>query len=74
MHKAQAIVLVVTVVLSSAQRPRAVGTTVCRCMAKNPESFRRYVLRGVVIAVALLVLVFVLLALFVLSLPEGWNT
>jgi len=43
-------------------------------MAKNPESFRRYVLRGVVIAVALLVLVFVLLALFVLSLPEGWNT
>lgn len=40
-------------------------------------SWRRaapYVLRGAVVAVALLVLFFVLVALFVLSLPAGWNT
>ena len=40
----------------------------------NKPDFRRYVLRGVLIAVALLILFFVVLALFVLSLPEGWNT
>lgn len=43
-------------------------------MAKSSESLRRYVVRGLVVAVALLVLFFALLVLFVLSLPEGWNT
>jgi hypothetical protein len=42
-------------------------------VAQNPD-FRRYVLRGLVVAAGLLTLFLLLLALFVLSLPVGWNT
>ena len=43
-------------------------------MAKSPESFLRFVLRGVVVAAALVVVFLVVVALFLFSvLPEGWN-
>ncbi len=40
-------------------------------MARSREPVRRYVVRGVLIAIALLALSFALLALWVSSLPDG---